>query len=155
MRDMFGQDTATISEGAPTPPPVVNLPALAATPNLGTGPVAASPLGAPTLQQAVDKAVAKAGADAVVATDPNAVHAVKMSATAPPVLTATAAGAGIGLLVGGPPGAALGAGVGWVVERYQIGGGPIRKLWVKVRTWHHKATQPAGAAPAAAPPAGQ
>lgn len=153
MRDVFGQDSTTISEGAPTPPPVVNLPPLQATPNLGTAPVAAAPAVAPTLQQAVDKATAKAGADAIVATDPNAVHSVKLAATAPPVLGATAAGAGIGFVVGGPPGAAVGAGVGWVMERYQIGGGPIRKLWVHVRNWHHKATAPA-AAPAAPPPAG-
>jgi len=150
MRDYFGQDPPS-SDGSPVPPPPMPDPT----------PVAVAPgTTAPTLQQSVDKAVAKAGADAVVATDPHATHSVKLAATAPPVLGATAAGAGIGFLAGGPPGAAVGAAAGWVIERYQIGGGPIRTLWVKVKTHLHKnkaaaAAAPAAAAPAAAPPAVQ
>jgi hypothetical protein len=149
MRDYFGQDDLQ-SDGAPVPPPVMP----AATP-------AALPPGtvAPTLQQSVDKAVAKAGADAVVATDPHATHAVKLAATAPPVLGATAIGAGAGFMVAGPPGAAVGAAAGWVIERYQIGGGPIRSVWVHIKKHLHKnaAAAPAAAAPPAAapPPAAQ
>jgi hypothetical protein len=142
MRDYFGQDDLQ-SDGAPVPPPTLP----AATPTVAPGTTA------PTLQQSVDKAVAKAGADAVVATDPHAVHSVKLAATAPPVLGATAAGAGVGFMVGGPPGAAVGAAAGWVMERYQIGGGPVRKIWVHIKKHLHKNAAAAPAAAAAAPAA--
>ena len=100
-----------------------------------------------------ERAPGAAHADVVVATDPNAVHAVKLGATAPTVLGSTAAGAAIGMVVGGPPGAAVGAGIGWVTERYHIGGGFFGKGWGKLRAhlakMHKAATAPAtGAAPA-------
>lgn len=137
MKDVFGTDGVNSDGSTAAPPP--------AGPALPPPAAATAAAAQPTLQQAVDKAVAKAQADAAVATDPNAVHAVKLAATAPIVLGSTGAGAGIGFLLGGPPGAAIGAGVGWVAERYQIGGGPFGKVWNKIKNKLHKGT---AAAPA-------
>ena len=166
MRDYFGQD-APEQDGTPVAAPADTTPPVPAA-----APAAAAGTPAPSLQQAVDKAMAKQKADVVVATDPNAVHAVKLAATAPTVLGSTAAGAAIGMVVGGPPGAAVGAGIGWVTERYHIGGGFFGKGWGKLRAhlakMHKAATAPAtgaapatgtapaaSAAPAGTPPAGQ
>ena len=134
--DMFGQDNIT-SDGTPSVDPTAAASdAVAATPP--SAPLASTAGAAPTVQQAVDKATAKVTADAAVATDPHAVHHVKLAPAAPTVLGSTATGAGIGFLVGGPPGAAVGAGIGWVAERYQIGGGPVGKIWggIKKRFQH-------------------
>jgi hypothetical protein len=76
----------------------------------------------------VDKAVAKASADVKVAEDPHAVHHVKLAVAAPTVLGSTAAGALIGSAILPGPGTAVGALVGWAVERYQIGGGPVGRI---------------------------
>lgn len=133
MKDMFGQDTGTISEGAPPadpPAPVATAPVVTAT---ATAPAPAPGSPQPTLQQSVDKAVAKAAADAKVATDPHAVHSVKMAGSAPTVLGATAAGAVIGTAILPGPGTAVGALVGFVTEKYSIFGGPVGKLAAKVK----------------------
>jgi hypothetical protein len=106
-----------------------------------------APAAAPTLQQAVDKAQAKQAADVKVATDPHAVHAVRVAALAPKTLGSTAAGALIGSAILPGPGTLLGAGAGWLAERYQIGGGPWGKLWDKGTAMVKKATgkaHPAG-----------
>ena len=99
-------------------------------------------------QVAEVKADAKSTADAVVATDPHAVHAVQTIGTSSKALTSTAVGAGIGLVMGGPPGAAVGALIGWGVEKYRVAGGPIGKLFDKVKSLAGK-----GEAPPAPPPA--
>lgn len=162
MRDMFGQDTGTISEGAPpaTPPaPVSAGPvAVAAAP----APAAGTP--APSLQQAVDKAVSKATADQAVASNPHATYAVKLAATAPSVLGSTVAGAAIGTAILPGPGTAVGALVGFVTEKYNIFGGPVGKLAAfvtnKTKSGWARASAPAAlphlslggaAAPTAAP----
>lgn len=145
--DSFGDDTPTLSESATADAPVSPAAALAATPvGLAASPAikpAAAVAGlpaAPTLQQAVDKAVAKAGADAVVASDPHAVHHVKLAPLAPSVLGSTATGALIGSAILPGPGTLVGAGIGYVAERWQIGGGPFGKVAGKVKgIWHkHK-----------------
>ena len=91
------------------------------------------------------KSDAKATADATVATDPHAVHAVATLPASPKALTSTAVGAGVGLVLAGPPGALLGAGVGWLVERYRVLGGPAGKLYdaVKAKLEKHPAAPPA------------
>jgi hypothetical protein len=126
MHDMFGQDgVKTEGAGTGTPPPTGGgtMTATAPTP-VAVAPVAAPVAALPTLDQTVAKAVGKANADAVVATDPHAVHHVVLAAASPKVLGSTGAGAGIGFLLGGPPGALLGAGIGFVSEKWQIAGGP-------------------------------
>lgn len=165
MRDVFGADTGTISEGAPAAAP----PAPAMT---STGvPLATAPApgtASPTLAQAVDKAVAKASADKTVATDPQATHAVNLSATHPNVLGATAAGAAAGSFIPGI-GTAVGAAIGFVSSKYQIAGDPLGKAAGKgialVKSFWEKISAPAklpslklpvtiAAAPPAAPPSG-
>ena len=96
---------------------------------------AAAPAAPPvvTPQQAIDKIDAKAKSDTTVAADPHAVHHVKLLASSPKAWGSTAAGAGIGFIFGGPPGALIGAVIGHVVERYQIAGGPIGKIWDKIK----------------------
>lgn len=133
MRDKFGEDTGTISEGAPpaTPPaPMATAPAAVAA-AAAPAPAPGSPQ--PTLQQSVDKAVAKAAADKAVAEDPHAVHSVKKAASAPTVLGSTVAGAVIGTAILPGPGTAVGALVGFVTEKYSIFGGPVGKLAAKVK----------------------
>jgi len=132
MRDHFGADAP--SEGStstPPPPPVVAAPAPVVPP-----PAPGTPT--PTLQQAVDKAVAKADADAKVAADPHAKHSVVLGIAAPTNLVGAAGGAGLGFLLGGPPGAAVGAAVGYLAERYQVGGGPITFIKTRVGKLFHK-----------------
>jgi hypothetical protein len=149
MKDMFGDDTATISEGAPaaTPPPV--LPATGAAPVavVSSAPAPAPGTPAPSLQQSVDKAVSKATADATVASNPHATYSTKLSAAAPTVLGSTAAGALIGTAILPGPGTAVGALVGFVTEKYNIFGGPVGKLaaWAtnKTRAGWAKASAPA------------
>lgn len=144
-RDMFGAETGTISESATAtaPPAPAEVAAAAAT----AAPAAAPAAGAPTLQQAVDKAVAKTEADKAVAASPHAFHHVQLSATAPVVLGAAAAGAGIGFMVGGPPGAAIGAAIGFVEEKYQlVSGGILGTVIAKGKALFNKT-------PPAAPPA--
>jgi hypothetical protein len=129
MRDTFGADapseSATAAPPAPAPAPAPAAPA-AAPPAAPAGP-------APTLQQAVDKAVAKSDADKAVAAMPEATHHIKLDPLAPTVLGSAATGAGIGFWLGGPPGALVGAGIGWVAERYQIGGGLFGKAVAKIK----------------------
>lgn len=79
-------------------------------------------------KQHVAKAAAKAAADKTVATDPNAVHATQLTVKSPKVWFGTLAGATLGG-IGGPVGIGVGAGLGFLVERYQILGGPIGKLY--------------------------
>lgn len=141
MRDMFGADTPTISEGAPAAPVPSPTAGLSASPAITPAAAVAGLPAAPTLQQAVDKAVAKADADQKVATDPNAVHHVKLAPLAPSVLGSTATGALIGSAILPGPGTAVGAGIGWLVERYQIGGGPFGKVAGKVhQAWLKRKT---------------
>ena len=138
MKDMFGQDTDTISEGAPaaTPPAPVAAVAPAATVVASTAAAPAPGTPAPTLQQSVDKAVSKATADATVASNPHAVYSTKLSAVAPTVLGSTVAGAAIGTAILPGPGTAVGALVGFVTEKYNIFGGPVGKLaaWATNKT---------------------
>ncbi len=140
--DSFGDDTATISESATAPSPVPGaITGTSATPAITPAAAVAGLPKAPTLQQAVDKAVAKASADAIVAIDPHATHSVKKAPLAPAVLGSTATGALIGSAILPGPGTLLGAGIGWGMERYNIAGGPfgkvaghIRSTWLKHKT---------------------
>jgi hypothetical protein len=109
-----------------------------ADPNAPAAPAAPATPPAALAAQAEDKATEKAKADAVVATDPHATHSVKLAVTSPKVMTGTGTGALIGLAVGGPPGAAIGAGIGFLTERYQIAGGPIGKVYDKITGLFHK-----------------
>lgn len=105
-------------------------------------------------QTAEQKADAKATADATVATDPSAVHAVHTVGTSGKAMGSTAVGAGVGFMLGGPPGALVGAGIGWVAEKYRIAGGPWGKLWDfgKAKVEALKAKGAAAPPPAAPPP---
>ena len=119
MRDVFGADAGTISEGAPavpSPTAVAVATQAAAAPTAVVVP-AGTPI--PTVAQAVDKAVAKAAADQKVATDPQAVHAVQLATTHPNVLGATLAGAAAGSVIP-VVGTLLGAAIGFVSSKYQI-----------------------------------
>ena len=155
MRDVFGTDAGTVSEGAPAADAPAPLAVPAAHPAVAaaSAPVVSAHEGAPTLQQAVDKATAKKDADTVVAADPHATHHVKLASLAPSVLGSTATGAAIGMGLGGPPGAALGAGVGFFVEKFQIAGGPFGKLIVTIKSKLPRKAAPAGTPPAAPPAA--
>jgi pyruvate dehydrogenase E2 component (dihydrolipoamide acetyltransferase) len=156
MHDMFGQDAGNISESATATPPAPAATPAAPAPAAATAPAtaaAATPAAAPTLQQAVDKAVAKTEADKAVQADPNAMHHVKLAPFAPTVLGSTATGAAIGFGLGGPPGAAVGAGLGWLAERYQIAGGPFGVAASKVKALFTKTPPPAAPPAASAPPA--
>lgn len=141
--DFFGSDTPESDSAPPAAPPS---PAPAAPPPSGVA--------APTLDQAVAKAQAKANADVAVATDPHAVHGVNLLPAAPTALGAAATGALAGAAIGGPPGAAVGGLVMYVVEKYQIMGGPVGKIWKHVKTKILKVPTPAAGTPAAAAPAG-
>lgn len=134
-RDFFGADSATISEGgaAAQPGPVTGAPqALQAVPNVALPALQPSPaIPAAAVIPPADKAVAKAQADATVATDPGAKHSVELSAAHPNVLGATAAGAlagsfipGLGTLVGGL--------IGFASSKYQIAGDPLGTITSKV-----------------------
>jgi len=148
MQDHFGQDGITTEgtdAGSGTPASATTAggtmlaPAPAAAPAVAPTATPATPPPAPvTIDQALAKATAKASADATVAAVPAAVHSVKLAPNAPIVIGSTAAGAGIGMMLGGPPGAALGAGIGWVTERYQIAGGPWGRVWNKLKGWGGK-----------------
>lgn len=78
-------------------------------------------------------------ANGVVATDEHAVHAVHTPWKAPTTLSSGAVGAGIGLVFGGPLGAAVGFGVGAAVEHYRIAGGPVGWLAKKLGIFQTKA----------------
>jgi hypothetical protein len=132
-RDFFGAD-APVSDGSPavTPPIPASIAIPAAAAAAGT-PTPAPGTPAPTLAQAVDKAVAKATADQAVAANPDAVHHVKLVGMPKTVAGAALTGAGVGAAVGGPPGAAVGALVGFVMEKYQIGGGPITVIIARLK----------------------
>jgi hypothetical protein len=85
--------------------------------------------------QADAKAEAKVEADHKVATEPHTIHGVRRMLGAPGMLPSIAAGGAIGaLLVGGGwiP-VAVGSGIGFLVEKYQVLGGPAGKAWRKVR----------------------
>lgn len=134
MRDVFGADAApseSSTSTAPSPAPAATTVVTVPAPSLVPAPAPGST--PPTLSQSVDKAVAKAESDVVVATDPNAVHHVKLAATAPMALGGGAAGAGIGFFCGGPVGAAVGGGIGYLAERYQVMGGPLTVILAKVK----------------------
>jgi hypothetical protein len=130
MRDMFGTDSGAPSESATVDVPAATAPAPASTP-AATTPAA----GAPTLQQAVNKAVAKGDADKIVNANPDATHHVKLAPLSKPVIGATAAGAALGALVAGPVGAVVGAGVGFVQERYQVAGGLATRVIAKIKSF--------------------
>jgi hypothetical protein len=135
MRDVFGADGIQ-SDGATAAPPMPSMAATVPAPvPVAAVAAAAAPTGpTPTLKQAVDKAVSKASADATVAADPNATHHVKLAPLAPQVVGSTGTMAAAGFLFGGPVGAAIGAGAGWLMSRYQIAGDPVHKVWLKVKS---------------------
>ena len=134
------------------------------TPSITTNPIDGTPITAPdppkpadttpvppaVIQAAEDKSVEKAKADAVVATNINATHAVKMSVKSPEVIAGASTGALIGTFVFPGVGTAVGGLIGGAVERYQIFGGPISKVVAKVKAAFAK--KPAAAA-ATKPPA--
>ena len=62
----------------------------------------------------------------------------RLAPAAPIVLGSTAVGAGIGMALGGPPGALVGAGIGWVTQRYHIAGGPWGHLWHEMKRSYKK-----------------
>jgi hypothetical protein len=102
-------------------------------------------------QTAEVKADAKATADATVATDEQAVHGVQTMGKSPKALGSAAVGAGIGLVMAGPPGALVGAGVGWAIEKYRVAGGPVGKLWDKLAARFGKGAHAAAPPEATAP----
>lgn len=136
MEDAFGTD-GVMTEGMGTSDPAVAAMAqgtggmTATAPVPAPVPVAAAPAAAaqPTLQQTINKATAKAEADAKVGTDPNALHHVKLAPLAPINIGAAAAGAMIGSALFPGPGTLVGALAGYVSERWQIGGGPVGRAW--------------------------
>lgn len=87
----------------------------------------------PHADEAAAKAVAKNAADVAVATDPNARHAVNLSIKSPKVWASAATGAAVGM-AGGPVGALVGGTVGLLVEKHQIGGGPVGKAYDKIKS---------------------
>jgi len=126
----------------------MNTPPTGTTPTTAVAPAVPPPAPATDTTAAVaeQKADAKASADATVATDPTAIHAVQTIATSGKALGSTATGAVAGLMIAGPPGALVGAGAGWIVEKYRIAGGPFGKVsdWVKAKWAAHKAAKAAG-----------
>ena len=86
-------------------------------------------------EQADKKAEAKVEADHKVATEPHTIHGVRRMLGAPGMIPSIAAGAGLAALVttGGWLPLAVGSGIGFLVEKYQLLGGPAGKLWRKVR----------------------
>lgn len=80
-------------------------------------------------QEAETKAVARATADATVANDPHAVHAVNLTIKSPKVWASAAAGAVVGAPFGGPVGAAVGAAIGGAVAKFGIAGNPVGKAY--------------------------
>jgi hypothetical protein len=144
MRDHFGADTPA-SDGSPAATPPIPAAAIKAP-----AVAVAVPAVAPTLAQAVDKAVAKAAADVKVAEDPHAVHSVRLAVAAPTVLGSTAVGALIGSAIFPGPGTLIGGVIGWGMERYQLAGGPFGMVVGKVK----KGLQKVGTLPTpGAPPA--
>lgn len=128
----------------------MNNPPTGTTPTTAVAPALPPPAAAATTAAVAEqKADAKATADATVAVDPTAIHAVQTITKSGKSLGSTATGALAGLAIGGPPGALVGAGVGFVVEKYRIAGGPFGKLWDWAKAKH--AAMKAGGAP----PAGQ
>ena len=117
-----------------------------------TDPTATAPATTATAAVAEQKADAKATADATVATDPSAIHAVQTIATSGKALGSAGTGAAAGFLIGGPPGALVGAGAGWIVEKYRIAGGPFGKAWDWLKA---KRAAMKAAAAVGNPPAGQ
>jgi hypothetical protein len=91
-------------------------------------------MGDTTVEQAVAKADAKADADHKVASEVHTIHGVRAMVKSPGIVGSTLAGAGIGAAMGGPPGAAVGAVAGFIVERYKILGGPAGKIYHAIRS---------------------
>jgi len=88
-------------------------------------------------KEAETKAVAKVAADATVASDPNAVHAVKLTIKSPKVWASAATGAALGSFIPGAgtvAGAAIGGTLGFLAERHQVLGGPVGKAYDKVKS---------------------
>ena len=141
MRDVFGAD-APATDGTPA---AISPAAQAAAATAAAAPGAVAAPKPPTLAQAAEKAVAKAAADLKVATDPQATHAVTLAAVHPNVLGATLAGAAIGSALP-VVGTLLGAAIGFVSSKYQIGGDPLGKAVSKVvevaKTGYQKAVAP-------------
>lgn len=119
-----------------------------------TAPTGVTPTATPTatLDPATleKKADAKAATDATVATDPSAIHAPNSLPLSKKSLSSAAVGAGVGFMMAGPPGALVGGGIGWLVEKYRIAGGPVGKAMDVVEK-----KVAAAKAKAAAKPAGQ
>ena len=82
----------------------------------------------PLAETAEKKAEAKMVADVAVATEHDALHGVKTMIKSPAVTASAVTGAAIGAMAGGPPGALIGAGVGYLVERHRVLGGPVGRL---------------------------
>jgi hypothetical protein len=85
-------------------------------------------------EQADKKAEAKVEADHKVATEPHTIHGVRRMLGAPGMIPSIAAGAGIAALaVGGWPAIAVGSGLGFLAEKFQILGGPFGRAYRKIR----------------------
>lgn len=97
----------------------------------------------PAVATAVAQANAKQAADAIVATNPNATHAVKMAVLSPEVAAGASTGALIGTFIVPGLGTLAGAALGGVIERYQVFGGPVSKVVAKARTTWAKWRKPA------------
>jgi hypothetical protein len=87
-----------------------------------------------TVAQAETKADAKVAADQAVASEPHAVHGVRTMLKSPAIVGSTLAGAGIGAALGGPPGAAVGAVAGFLIERHRIFFGPVGRIYHAIRS---------------------
>ena len=86
-------------------------------------------------EQADKKAEAKVEADHKVATEPHTIHGVRRMLGAPGMIPSIAAGAGLAavLVGGGWVPVAVGSGIGFLVEKYQVLGGPAGRAWRKIR----------------------
>jgi hypothetical protein len=85
--------------------------------------------------QADAKAEAKVEADHKVATEPHTIHGVRRMLGAPGMVPSILAGGALGavLVGGGWVPVAVGSGIGWAIERYQVLSGPFGRAWRKIR----------------------
>ena len=86
-------------------------------------------------EQADKKAEAKVEADHKVATEPHTIHGVRRMLGAPGMIASVLAGGALGavLVGGGWVPVAVGSGIGFLVEKYQVLGGPVGRLARKIR----------------------
>lgn len=86
-------------------------------------------------EQADKKAEAKVEADHKVATEPHTIHGVRRMLGAPGMIPSIVAGGALGavLVGGGWIPVAVGSGLGFLAEKFQILGGPFGRAYRKIR----------------------